>query len=291
MINEILNVTAEDNNGNLIHINEAEKGIKYHCPLCKKEFILRKSGKIGKGSRRPHFAHNELTPNCTPEGVLHYSFKMLLFNILAKYKAENKPFIINWSCDSCKQNNIADILEKTYSIKLEYILGEFRPDIALIDKDDKTIAVIELVDSHKPEEKAIEYYKTNNIILIQINLTSDLDLVCVENKAKKPDIVDLCLNLNCQNHYKYKLIRQIGVQTCRCNRCFHPLQKYSIIINSVIGRHLSNEFTDDEINIVKTLAKENELDISIIKDKNGKRPINSCLNCKIIQSKYRRRPL
>ena len=72
MVKEILYTTAVDKNGNLILIHNAEKGINYYCPVCHKDFILRKSGKTGKGSKRPHFAHNELTPNCTPEGVLHY---------------------------------------------------------------------------------------------------------------------------------------------------------------------------------------------------------------------------
>jgi competence CoiA-like predicted nuclease len=97
MEKEILYTTALDKNDSFIHINNAEKGVNYYCPLCKKEFILRKSGKTGKGSRRPHFAHNELTPNCTPEGVLHYSFKKMLIDLLDKYKAENKPFILNWA--------------------------------------------------------------------------------------------------------------------------------------------------------------------------------------------------
>lgn len=67
---------------NLIHINDAEKGKNYYCLICNNNYILRKSGKTGKGSKRPHFAHNRLTANCTPESVLHYSFKKLLIDLL-----------------------------------------------------------------------------------------------------------------------------------------------------------------------------------------------------------------
>ena len=70
MVNEILYATAIDKDGNLIHIDDAVKGIDYYCPECKKEFILHKSGKTGQGSKRPHFKHNELSPNCKPETVL-----------------------------------------------------------------------------------------------------------------------------------------------------------------------------------------------------------------------------
>ena len=78
MVKEILYTTALDENGNLIRINDAEKGGTYYCPNCKSEFILRKSGKTGKGSRRPHFAHNNLTTNCTGESNLHFSFSIYI---------------------------------------------------------------------------------------------------------------------------------------------------------------------------------------------------------------------
>ena len=48
MVKEILYTTAFDKYGNLIHVDNAEKGVNYYCPNpeCeKKEFILHKSGK------------------------------------------------------------------------------------------------------------------------------------------------------------------------------------------------------------------------------------------------------
>ena len=82
MASQILYTTAVDTHGNLIHVNDAEKGLDYYCPVCQRRFILRKSGKSGPGSRRPHFAHNDSTPNCTPEGVLHHSFKKHLVELI-----------------------------------------------------------------------------------------------------------------------------------------------------------------------------------------------------------------
>jgi len=96
MDKEILYTTALDDN-----IDNAEKGKVYYCPHCKTEFIRRKSGKPGKGSKRPHFAHNLLTTNCTPEGVLHYSFKIFLISLLEEYLKENKALVLNWYCHSC----------------------------------------------------------------------------------------------------------------------------------------------------------------------------------------------
>lgn len=287
MDKEILYTSAVDTNGNLIHINSAEKGINYYCPMCNKKFILRKSGKTGKGSKRPHYAHNELTPNCTPEGVLHYSFKKMLIDFLEKYKAENKPFILNWVCDSCGYKNSGNLIEKATLIKEEYVLGECRPDIALIDKEDKVLAVIELVVTHEPEENVLQYYKENKITLIQINLTSDEDLNKVEEKAKNPDIVDLCLSPKCQNCNKYEINRKIMVHTIRC-RCFSQIEKYSIEIDSVFGKKMSHDFTSEEINLVKSRANKLGIVIEIGINQATNYPIFMCLNCRRTMS--RRRP-
>ncbi len=73
MAKEILYTTAIDVYGKLIHIKDATKGRTYYCPECKNKFVLRKSKNTGKGSKRPHFAHN-VTTGCTPKSVLHNSF-------------------------------------------------------------------------------------------------------------------------------------------------------------------------------------------------------------------------
>lgn len=262
--------------------------MNYYCPLCKKEFVFRKSGKIGKGSKRPHFAHNELTPSCTPEGVLHYSFKKKLIDLLGKYKSEDNPFILSWVCDSCNNKNSVDLLRKTALIKEEHVLDECRPDIALLDKEENVLGVIEIVVTHKPEESALQCYKANNIILIQINLISEEDFNQVEEKVKNPDIVDLCLSPKCQNREKYKIKRKIVASTDKC-KCCSNIPRFRIMIDNVFDEQSSRNFTDEEISIVK--SKFNNILIREDPATKEKYPIIDCENCKIIKSKYARRPL
>lgn len=184
------------------------------------------------------------------------------------------------------------MLEKATLIREEYVLGECRTDIALIDKDDNVLAAIELVDTHKPEVSALQYYKENKIILIQINLTSEEDLIKVEEKAKNPDIVDLCLSPKCQNRDKYVIInRKITLQPHRCSRCFYPIEKYFIEIDSVFGKKMSYDFTDDEINLVKSISDKRgiRIEIGTNQSTNEKYPIFMCLNCQIMKSKYSRK--
>jgi hypothetical protein len=286
MVKEILYTTAIDDNGDLVHIDDAEKGKVYHCPLCKKVFILRKSGKTGKGSKRPHFAHNELTPNCNPETVLHYSFKKMVVDLLNKYISEKNELVINWRCNACAKHHKGNLLAKVTSIKEEHYLKVCKPDIALLDAEENVIAVIEVVVTHKPEEKVLQYYQENKIIHIQINLSSDEDLKIVLSKITTPDIVDYCLNPKCSNKIRYSIKRRIYFYPDRC-RCYQPIEKYLIEINSAFGILKTLDFTDNEISFVQ--SKRTNIEVKTNEKTNEKYPTSICFNCRYISSRGHKR--
>ena len=255
MPKEILYTTAIDERGNLVHVDDAKKGRAYYCPSCNDEFILRKSGNTGKWAKRPHFAHNNLTPNCTAEGVLHYSFKRELTDLLNNYLSENKEFIINWECLSCSESCKGNLLAKVSSIREEYHLKVCQPDIALLDARENVIAVIEIVVSHEPEEKVLQFYEENGIVLIQVNLSSNEDLKNVKGKLSNPNIVNYCLTPECSNYNSYPIKRKIIYYQDSCNKCLRPIRKFAIEVNSTFGKQYSLDFTDDEINTVKSKCK------------------------------------
>lgn len=286
MTKEILYAIAIDDRGNLVHVNDAEKGRAYYCPSCKGEFILRKSGNTGKGSKRPHFAHNELTPNCTAESALHYSFKKNLTDLLNKYISEKKEFIINWNCTACSEYNKGNLLAKAASIREEYNLKVCQPDIALLNTEENVIAVIEIVVTHKPEEKVLQYYEDNEIILIQINLSSNEDLKNIERKISTPDVVDYCLSPKCPNNKRYSIHRRILSYRDNCGRCFRPIERYSIEVNSAFGIQRTLDFTDNEINIVK--SKRNNIKVKTNPSTNKKYPTSICHYCRVLRSRNRR---
>jgi len=217
---DILYTVALDNKGDLIKASEADKGMNFYCSLCKGELILHKSGKIGKGSKRPHFAHLNLTPNCNPETALHLNFKNMLAKKLQQNLETNEPLHFSWKCKYCYEEHSGNLLKKINNIKLEYNLCECIPDIALFDNQNNIFAVIEIVVTHKPEEKTLQFYKDNNIIMIQINLESDKDIDEIDIKMSNPDFVQFCFNPKCSKcgFYMQKTIMIIGEQNCyRCN--------------------------------------------------------------------------
>ena len=89
---ELLNKFAEDNNGKIIHIKNAVKGVDYYCPKCKEKLALKK-GNI----RQQHFSHNH-SSNCTGtgEGYLHKAFKKMLLEIVKNNIMNKLPMVIYW---------------------------------------------------------------------------------------------------------------------------------------------------------------------------------------------------
>lgn len=291
MPKEILYTSAIDQDGNLVHVNCAEKGKTYYCPLCKKEFILRKSGKTGKGSKRPHFAHNEVTTNCTPEGVLHHSFKRKLIDLLNQTISEKGILIVNWRCRICtkdyKKTSInRNLLAKVVQVREEYHLQVCRPDIALLDVNGNVIAVIEVVVTHAPEEKTISYYRENGITLIQLNIQSEEDLLNVKEKISNPDIVTFCLIPNCPFFDFHKSRRKLAIGSVRCSNCLNTKRTYRLVVDSVFGQMNTNILTEGEI---ESLV-DNKVCIKVEANKvTGVHiPIVECLGCKRLSIRGRR---
>lgn len=254
----ILYTVATDKYGNLIKANDAEKGNDFFCPVCKTELILRKSGKTGKGTKRPHFAHRSLTPNCTPETALHYSFKNLLAKKIEHHINSKTPLSIFWNCSFCGDEHSGNLLKKINAVKVEHNLTVCQPDIALLDSSEKVFAVIEIVVTHKPEESVVSFYSDNDIILIQINLTSDQDIDNLEEKVSNPDIVNTCYNPKCNTCGQFQQKKKMTIIEGDCWKCGSTM-KIATISSSKGGliRGSSNnlrpsDFTSEEIEFAKT---------------------------------------
>jgi hypothetical protein len=209
MEKEVLHIIALDSNDVIVNANNAMKGGKYFCPSCKNELILKKSGKTGIGSRRPHFAHKSLSVNCSPESVLHYSFKIMLLEYINDNIIKKIPINIILECNLCHSKILMNILRNCIKVKDEYDMKICRPDIALIEENENVYAVFEIVVTHKPEDNIVNYYQKNNIILFQIELDSEDDLENInETLSKKvkiktrPDYFNVCMNPNCVSKKK-----------------------------------------------------------------------------------------
>lgn len=279
----ILYTVAKSKEGKLIKAADAEKGNDFYCPKCKSELILRKSGKTGKGTKRPHFAHRNLTPNCTPETALHFSFKTLLAEKLTKQIKEQKTQELSWECEYCGLVHSGNLLKKIKYVKLEHNLTICQPDIALLDENKDVFAVIEIVVTHKPEEHVLKHYTDNNIILIQIDLTSDKDIDEMDRKISYPDKVMVCFSPKCNDCGNFQQKKAMTIIDGPCWKCGSTMKIATISSsNGGIIRGLSNhlsprEFTEQEIRFAK--SKGVLLKTQFSKTEGGKYLANSCSKC------------
>lgn len=166
-MSRLLNIVGLDGNDNYIFVSSAIKGIKYRCPECKHDLILKiNSGK--PNSKTTHFAHKILNPNCTPEGILHRIFKEILFKIILKKIGNNEKFDMKWMCEYTKgfKYHKGNLLNGVSAAKKEKNIDKFRPDISLYNKDGNPISVIEVMVTHFPTKESKDYYHNNNINLI-----------------------------------------------------------------------------------------------------------------------------
>lgn len=255
----LLYTSAIDSTGKLVTALQAEKGNLFLCPLCNGEMILKKSGNVGPGSRRPHFSHKALSPNCTPEGVLHHSFKMMLANILRTKLKKEEPFHFSFECSYCGNVHNANLLKITQEVAVEKKIGPCIPDILLIDKNGKAYLAIEIVVTHAPEKETLKYYQENGIALYRLNIASGEDLDDVEERAKRPDEFWFCKNPKCPMCGFFMDKKIMAIREIKCYRCHMPM-KISLIISSAWQKkhHFSIRSPRDFDGIERRFAKEHE---------------------------------
>lgn len=284
---EILYTTAIDRYGALVRIENAIKNDQYFCPICKKVLIYRNSGKTGKGSRRPHFSHNELSPNCTAESVLHFSFKRFLAEYLENKIIAKEKLIMSWCCNKEKHQNNVDLIEKTALLKVEYDLKVCRPDIALFDIDNNLLAVIEVVVKHFPDETVLKYYQDNDITLIQILLSSEEDLNNIEYKIMNPNFVDYCINPKCISYKTTLTTRRLIIYRSNCDSLYHhQLLKCFVEIHSIFGKQKTLSLTEEEVK----QSKANDVDVEEVKNiENNQKTVKfPCRRCAFEHNKFHR---
>lgn len=216
---EILYSFANNEKGELVKADAAQRGGAYHCPSCHKEMVHRMGEKV-----RPHFAHKNLSQNCSPETVLHFGFKRLLYERISKSLQAGEKISIQWKCEACCGSHLGNLLKRTAHAEEEYNLGACRPDIGLLSQEGDVVAAIEIVVSHSPEQSTIEFYKTHGIPLLVFSLKSDTELSRVEEVVLKPDIVDVCLNPKCPKCKEYMPRLKLLIVDGKCWKCHSPMK-------------------------------------------------------------------
>ena len=256
---------AHDINGNLVHIDDAQKGQKYTCPNCGVELLL-KISKIPEGQkyhRRNHFAHKGNSDNHCSESFLHKLFKEKCAEYIREKISAQEDLFFEWECEKCYEDHKGNLLKKAVEVVTEYDLGVCKPDIALLDEAGKVVIVVEVVVAHKPEPGTLQYYDDNKIACLQINVEDFPDCENIAHKLSHPDKVNLCPNptirkaicKDCGNVMHDSKIVTIEI---KCWRCYHKMilaAKLCVAVAKTSRKiFIPKYFNKEEIEIAKTLG-------------------------------------
>ena len=230
---KLLHTTGCDEEGRIIHINEAEKGGIYTCPLCNDRLVTRNEGK----AQRPHFAHFKKTEaGCNGEALLLHLFRQKAVTLLNGRIERKEPFPIRWSCPLCNRRYEKDILQQAASLTTDIDIEGHHPDITLLDAKGRPLIAIKLLIRGKLTKKTLHFYENRGIILIQVRLEED-DWMQVEEKLSNPESVTFCANAECYNFQFYHncIRREYYSQKFKCKKCGKVVDGYMVRNTSAFG--------------------------------------------------------
>lgn len=309
----ILYFSAINRDGKIVVADDSEKGEIYKCISCNDDMILKKSGNTGPGSKRPHFAHkarNE-NDNCSPETVLHKTFKELLFEKIKNHIEEDRPLMFNWKCQDCRESSERNMLKVANKVMMEKrILFEDEknslfadmdadsiwrtPDISLYIEG-KALFAIEIIVTHDVEARAKKFYDDMGIMILKIYLDKMDDIYRIDDIIKNEIVIDRCFKNNgceiCKScDYSYV---QIEAFECLCTNCLRPM----IIPYTVIDDVRPKTISEMELNIQNNDGQYQELSdmqcnmtgYPYLDDCNEIKwsAINICRNCRSVYSRIR----
>ena len=264
---KILLPFAKDSKGDEIHISDAVKGEKYFCPVCGEELVLRisKIPEGQKGYRKNHFAHKSGNTNTCSESYLHKRTKQKIVDLINDRLNQGvNELKFRWHCDKCGEYHEGNLLKKAAKVVEEYNLTECIPDIALLDKDDNVVIVIEVVVTHEPSENALNYYENHKIACLQLMISDFDDCEDISKRLLSVDKVNICPNPLCPKCHRRMNRAEMFFIDKPCWKCGNSVRL--ALIGSPQGMYVnSTGFNGAEI----ALANQYGANIHEVKTKRG----------------------
>lgn len=156
--------------GEIVHISNANKTNNYFCFDCGTEMVARQ-GDI----RVHHYAHQNNGSRCSGgggEGVLHYNFKLLLYQYLNDMLYRSEPFNVSQHC-GCGRMIKVNLLNGCNNVLLERnIIEGYRPDIIL--QTDSGDIIIELVHTHNISDFGQAHIDKEKITVMELYINEHM---------------------------------------------------------------------------------------------------------------------
>ncbi len=92
----------------------------------------------------------------------------------------------------CGKPHEANLIKSAHESRLEYAMGDFVADVALLDQDHAALCAVEIVVTNSPEDEKVAYYKDSGIWLVLFKLESDTDIEKARDTPLTPTSFDFC---------------------------------------------------------------------------------------------------
>ena len=161
----------------MVHVDDVPNGKASGCvcPACRTGLVAKNQGTV-KGHHFGHTSGDDQFGAC--EGWLHATAKRLLYERTQKSLEDDLSIPIQWQCQECSCKHDGNLLDiaTTVHMKTTIPAANIRPEI-LIQKDERPIALVEIVHTHPPEAHVFEWAKTHKcpIMVIEVAAEDDLD--------------------------------------------------------------------------------------------------------------------
>jgi len=266
-----------EKDGRLVHVSTVERGLKCGavCPVCKTTVVARQGEQI-----RHHFSHYP-GATCNAETVLHVIARRLIQSRLADALALGQSTTITWKCVACRDRHNFNVLGNVGSIAVENEFGSCRPDIALLDQTNQPVAFLEIVVSHRPERRVVQYCNRHSIplLIFRIKDAESLESLQLYHNLS-PTTVLFCLRNRCEKCGAPLFTKRLFIIASNCWRCGAPIRLALIEINGKI--YGTNYLSENDRQIARSCGV-------ILRDqlnyhRNQPEIANACPNCGIITS-------
>lgn len=203
-----------------LHISEVSSGLdcRCQCPGCGVPLVA-KRGDI----RKHHFAHAKPSPCLASETLLHLMGKEFLAQTIRRFLDEENGIKLKWTCDRCGEEHKGSPFQSAVACLIEAPVGEFVPDLSLVDEKQRVMAVFEIVVSHPPDMNARKFYIRNGIPVFEFKLEDFDDL---ERFSREPDLlpskVSFCPRTHCVKCKSSYRRLNAAVSTGICPKCEKP---------------------------------------------------------------------
>mgnify|MGYP006295014389 CR=1 FL=1 len=141
--------------GARVRPENGKRGARDSCPECHERVVLRR-GDI----KVPHFAHYRAPESCrlTGEGWLHVAAKHAVFAAVMEGAEDGSSSVqLFRKCEICRSETWQSLPPCVRRAELEYRLPSGRVgDIALLDRRERVLAVVEIRHSHEVDSEKAE---------------------------------------------------------------------------------------------------------------------------------------